>query len=105
MVTASSNVTFALVNLATSPPTTVGVYANIAQARSVASSLTHWEIFYAVPKQQRPGAGGIMTSGSPNLVYTKRIERHGDVRSGPSFGTDEPGSHGGTSRESGSFGV
>ena len=60
------------------------------------------EIWYAFPKQsgkKRNGPTGANTpfSGMP------RIERHGDVKSGPSFETDAPGSYGGV--WSGSFGT
>jgi len=100
MVSSNSVVSFELVNLATTPPTIVGTFANVTSARASASSLTHWEIFYTVPKTNRP-----MTSGSPNLVYKKRIERHGDVRSDPTCNTDTPGSAQGQTKESGFFGV
>ena len=49
------------------PPTTIGVYANVTACRAAAASgLTHYEIFYATPKTNRPGPGGIATGGSPN---------------------------------------
>src|SRR5262249_57194131 len=43
-------------------------------------TLTHYEIFFATPKTARPGAGGVMTSGSPNVTYRRRLERHAVVR-------------------------
>jgi len=105
MVSNSAPQSFQLVNLATNPPTTVGVYANISSCRAAASSLTNWEIFYTVPKQQRPGAGGIQTGGSPNVTYKKRLERHGGAARSPTYGIDDPGSAGGQTRESGNFGI
>jgi len=107
MVSANSNITFLLVNTATNPPSNVAVYANVTAARAQAANLglTSWEIFFSTPKNQRPGAGGMMTGGSPNVVYKKRIERHGGMRSSPSFGIDDPGSAGGQTSEGGHFGV
>lgn len=106
MVSANSNVSFVLVNLATNPATTVGVYQNVTSARAASVGLTQWEIFYQTPKTNRPGAGGIATGGSPNTVYNRRrLERHGGIRTSPSYGIDDPGSAGGQTKESGNFGI
>ena len=107
VVSSNSVVSFSLVNTATNPPTTIGSFANITSCRSqaVTLGLTNWEIFYQVPKANRPGPGGIQTGGSPNLRSGRRIERHGGAKSSPTYGTDEPGSAGGQTKETGKFGV
>ena len=107
MVSSNSVVSFLLVNTATNPPTTIGSFANVAscRAQAVTLGLTNWEIFYQVPKANRPGPGGIQTGGSPNLRSGRRIERHGGARSDPTYQTDTPNSAGGMTKETGSFGV
>jgi len=107
MVSNSAPQSFQLVNLATNPPSTVGSFANVmsCRAQAVTLGLTNWQILYQIPKANRPGAGGIQTSGSPNLRSGRRIERHGGARSDPSYQIDSPGSAGGTSKEDKFFGV
>src|SRR5262249_47791656 len=107
MVSNTAPQQFQLVSLQTNPPSVIGVYCNVAQARAqaVTLGLTAWEIFYSVPKNIRPGAGGIQTGGSPNLRSGRRIERHGGAKSSPTYGTDEPGSAGGQTKAIGKFGV
>ncbi len=101
MVTANTPVSFQIINLATNPPTTVGTYANVTAARAAAANLVHWELFATTTKQQGQGRN---TASSPNLVYKKRMERHGDVRSGPTYGIDAPGTNPGQVGGSGFFG-
>jgi hypothetical protein len=105
MVSSNAPQQFQLVSLQTNPPTIIGTYSTIVAARQAAQGLTAWEIFWSAPKQQRPGPGGVMTAGSPNVTFRKRLERHGGARSDPSYQIDTPNSAGGTTKETGFFGT
>jgi len=71
MVSNNAPQQFQLVSLQTNPPTIIGTYSTIVACRAAANGLSNYEIFWSAPKQQRPGPGGIMTDGSPNVTFRK----------------------------------